>query len=244
MEIALFKKIGLSDKDIKVYLCLLEQGTNSVRSLASITDLNRGTVYDILKRLQKQGLVSYYHQKTKQKFVAENPKKLIKLIEEKEEEIKKTKQKLIKIIPELDSLRQKRHNKPVTKFYENLEGIRFILEDVLNSLTADKEYYIYSAKHGSDDLNMAYPGFTKDRIKKKIQVKAISLARGGGLSGLDERKWLGTSDESATFIIIYNNKCAFISRDARKQAMGVIIENQMIYETQKKVFLQLWKFLK
>jgi hypothetical protein len=76
-----------------------------------------------------------------------------------------------------------------------------------------------------------------------IHVKAISLAKGGGTSGLDERRWLGTNDESATFIIIYASKCAFISRDARQVPVGVIIENKMIYETQKMIFLHLWNKL-
>ena len=53
-------------------------------------------------------------------------------------------------------------------------------------------------------MKKAYPAFTKVRIKKSINVKAISLAKGGKTHGLDERRWLGTHDKSATFIIIYN----------------------------------------
>jgi len=176
--------------------------------------------------------------------VAEEPEKLLKIINDKTEKLRKAKNSLKELIPELSSLKDKGGDKPVTKFYEGKTGIRFILEDVLSTVLKDNEYYIYSATNASDDLNNAYPNFTRDRIKKKIHVKAVSLARGGTLSGLDERRWLGTEDESATFIIIYSNKCAFISRDARNQPVGVIIENKMIYETQKKIFLQLWKFLK
>jgi len=109
---------------------------------------------------------------------------------------------------------------------------------------ADKEYYIYSATKASSDINKIYPEFTKRRIKKGIGVKAISLARGGGTYGLDERRWIGINDESATFIVIYANKCAFISRDAAENPVGVIIENPMIYQTQKNIFLQLWGLLK
>jgi len=246
MDITILKKLGLSDKEIKTYLKLLEQGGISVRGLAELTGLNRGTIYDILKKLQDMGLVSYYTAETKQKFVAEDADKLLKLVRDKESSLKRIKNKLEELIPELKSLQNKGGIKPTTKLYEGKKGVRFILDDVLSSVNKekDKEYYIYSATNASDDINNAYPDFTRARIKKKIQVKAISLAKGGKTSGLDERRWLGTHDESATFILIYAGQCAFISRDAKGAPVGVIIENKMIYETQKIIFLKLWEMLK
>lgn len=180
-NITLLKKIGLSDKEIKIYLKLLEYGAVSVRKLAEATDLNRGTVYDILKQLQQKGLVSYFHKETKKKFVAEEPEKLIRLLEEKEKSINNTKAKINELIPELKALQEKGGNAPVTKYYEGKKGIKIILEDLLITLSdnEDEEYYVYSAKEVSDDINEAYSNFTKDRIKKNIKVKVISLAQGG-----------------------------------------------------------------
>lgn len=246
MDITIFKKLGLNDKEIKIYLKLLEYGENSVRSLVDLTGLNRGTVYDVLKRLQEMGLVSYFHQETKQKFVAEPTDRLSAFLLRKEEELKQAKNEINGLIPQLKSMRDKSDLKPATKLYEGKKGIRIILEDVLSSLEESdkKEYYVYSAKNSSEDLKKAYPDFTKTRIKKKIKVKAISLAQGGKTRGLDERRWLGTDDKSATFIIIYVDKCAFISRDSQGGPVGVIIENKMIYETQRIIFLKLWESLK
>jgi len=245
MDITTLKKLDLSDKDIKIYLKLLEYGAASVRILAEAADLNRGTTYDILKKLQVLGLVSFYHQDTKQKFVAEDPEKLLKIIKNKKEELNDTKERIEEILPELRSLKEKDGDRPITKLYEGREGIKFILEDILSSMDGEavKEYYIYSATNVSDDVNNAFPNFTKERIKRGISVKAISLANGGGTYGQDERRWLGTNEESATFILIYAGKCAFISRDASGNPVGVIIENQRIYETQKVIFMNLWSKL-
>lgn len=245
MDISIFKKLNLSDKETKVYLSLLEYGDMSVRSLAELADLNRGTTYDILKGLQERGLVTYYHRATKQHFVAEDPEKLLKVLKNQKEELGNLEEKIKEALPELTSLQDKGGNKPVTKFYEGKEGIKTILSDVLKVVGEEneKEYYVYSAKNSSEDINKAFPDFTKDRIKKKIKVKAISLAEGGRTYGLDERKWLGINDASATFIIIYRGKCAFISRDSKNLPVGVIIENKMISETQQKIFLQLWNLL-
>jgi len=246
MDISILKKIGLNEKEIKVYLSLLEYGAISIRNLADITEINRGTVYDILKKLQSIGLAAFYHADNKQRFVAESPEKIMLILKNQEDELKNLKKDFLEYIPELKALQGKEEARPTTKFYEKKAGIRIVLEDVLESMaeSSEKDYYVYSATHASNDINEAFPNFTKERIKRKISVKAISMAKGGGLSGLDERRWLGTENESATFILIYNGKVAYISRDALDNPVGVIIENNDIYNTQKIIFLRLWGLLK
>lgn len=247
MDLTIFKKLGLSDKEIKVYLTLLEYGAISVRSLAELADVNRGTAYDLLKSLQEKGLVTYYHQDTKQKFVAEDPATLIKLVENREMELQKVKDNFGDLIPELKALQDKGGNMPIVKFYEAKKGVHQILDDVLDSmiLAEEKEYYVYSAAGITKDLYQGFEDFSQKRIKNKIQVKTISFAQKGELRGLDERKYLTTEEtEQKTYIIIYADKCAFISRDAKGQPVGVIIENKMIYETQKIIFKNLWQLLK
>lgn len=246
MDISILKKLGLSDKEIKAYLGLLKSGASSVRELAQLTALNRGTTYDVLKKLQEIGLVTFFHHETKQKFIAEDPEKLNKVFKDKEAELKQIKESFSELIPELKSLQEKNGEKPTSKFYEGSAGVKFILNDCLYSVekNPEKEYYVYSATKSSEDIHQAYPDFTKARIKKNINVKVISLAKGGQLKGLDERRWLKTNEESATYIIIYAGKCAFISRDSNGKPVGVLIENEMIYQTQKIIFMQLWKLLK
>lgn len=248
MDITIFKKLGLSDKEILVYLSLLEHGESSVRNLAVLTNLNRGTAYDILKKLQEAGLVSFFHKNTKQNFVAEDPDKMLKLLYDRNEELKKAESKIKEIIPELRSLQEKGGGKPTTKFYEGKTGVRFILDDILSSMKnqADKNYFIYSAVGVREDVYGAYPDFNKKRIKNNIKANTISLSSGGGTYGMDERKWLKVEKAGAgnmTYILIYAGKCAFISRDSHNNPVGVIIENKMIYETQKILFLQMWKII-
>ena len=246
MDTIILKKLGLSDKEVIIYLGLLEYGASSVRTLSEAVKLNRGTVYDILKKLKELGLVSYYRHKTKQKFVAEEPDKLMALLARRERQINKIKVDLDDLIPKLKSIQDKDGLGPTSKYFEGKTGIRVVLEDVLRSVSGSKtkEYYIYSATNASEDIYSAYPSFTKDRIKMKIKVKAISLAKGGSTSGLDERRWLGTCEDSATFCLTYSGKLAYISRDNKGKPVGVIIENKMIYETQKIIFLNLWRLLK
>lgn len=249
MDITIFKKLGLGDKEIAVYLSLLEHGAASVRNLAKAVNLNRGTAYDILKKLQAEGLVSFFHKNIKQHFVAEDPDKILELMANRQAELNLAEEKIKELVPELKSLQEKGGDKPVTKFYEGKSGVKFILDDILSSLDESKmsEYYVYSAVGVREDVYEAYPDFNKKRIKAGLKANTISLSAGGGTYGLDERKWLKTekaSEGNMTYILIYADKCAFISRDSRDNPVGVIIENKMIYETQKTLFLQLWKLIK
>jgi HTH-type transcriptional regulator, sugar sensing transcriptional regulator len=248
MNIAILKKLGFSDKEIRVYLTLMEYGAMSVRGLAELSEINRGTAYDILKKLQEKGLVNYFQKDSKQKFVAEDPEKLLQVIENQKDELEAASMEIGDLIPELRSMREDYDDStPSTKLFEGRIGIRLILDDLLSTLEKGKEnereYYIYSATASSEDINEAYPDFTKKRIKAGIRVKSISLAKGGQLNGLDERRWLATDEKSATFILVYRNKCAFISRDKTGAPVGVIIENKNIYETQRVIFGEIWKFL-
>jgi len=74
-------------------------------------------------------------------------------------------------------------------------------------------------------------------------VKVIALGEGGELRGLDERKWLPADNANPTYIIIYPGKTAYISFDAKKELVGVVIENDGIYQTQKMIFNNLWNNL-
>lgn len=248
MDKTIFKKLGLNDKEITVYLSLLEHGASSVRNLAGLVNLNRGTIYDTLKKLRVAGLVSFFHKNTKQNFVAEGPERILKLLFDREQELEQAEEKIKELIPELRSLQEKGGGQPTTKFYEGKAGVKFILDDVLLSIEnrADKNYYVYSAAGVREDVYSAYPSFNKKRIKNNIKANTISLSEGGGTYGLDERKWLKAEKSNLgnmTYILVYADKCAFISRDNNGNPVGVIIENNMIYETQKTLFLQMWKLI-
>ncbi|MBI2355787.1 MAG: TrmB family transcriptional regulator [Candidatus Doudnabacteria bacterium] len=244
---ALLKEIGLSDKEIAVYLSLIELGPSPVRNVATHARINRGTTYDALKKLLEEGLVNYLDKSTHQYFVASQPEKIINLIKQKQDQLESLKQSAQDGLAELKLMFEKRGGKPVARFYEGPEGIRMILEDVLQTLekSDDKIYYAYSSAGIRKNVYEAMPDFSKRRIKQEISVKTISLSEGGHLVGLDERKWMPTSkkDLKATYELIYGGKVAHISMDNSDNPVGIIISNLEIYETQKMIFEFNWSKL-
>lgn len=244
MDINFLKKLGFSDKEAKVYLALLHLGPSPVRKLADYTELNRGTAYDSLKWLQAQGLVSFYDKESKQYFVAENPDTLQELVRHQEMDLKDVKRQLEGIVPELQALYNKGGERPVARYFEANE-LKKILEDVLTSCEAspEKMYRIYSVEGLRKHLYKDFPTFSDVRIGKGIAVKAVAIGEGGALRGLDERKWLKTIAKTPTYIFIYPGKTAYISLNAQKEPVGVVIENEGVCETQKQIFDSLWNLL-
>jgi len=246
MEIqVILKNFGLSEKEIAVYLALIELGPSSVRDIAAKSKVNRGTSYDILKSLINLGVVSYYNKESKQYFIAEPPEKLLSAIDQKKENLDEVRKNVEQSLPLIKTLFEKQGGKPAVKLYEGAKGIRQILEDVLSS--GEKEYYLYSFSTAEDrkSIYADMPDFSKKRITKKISVKIISLGEGGQLAGLDERKQMPAQGEEikSTHEIIYAGKVAHISLDDKDNPVGIIIQNEAIYQTQKLVFEFNWSKL-
>jgi DNA-binding transcriptional regulator YhcF (GntR family) len=242
MDINLLKKLGFSEKSSKIYLSLLRLGPSSVRKLAESSGLNRGTTYDTLKWLKSIGVVNYYNKDTKQIFVAEDPTKLHKIVRDQKELLDNIDKKLERIIPELNALHNKDGERPVAKYYDKA-GVHRILQDVLNvcdEQDGDRLYRIYSAEGVRECLYENFSTFSDVRIAKNISVKVIAMGEGGETRGLDERKWLNSKSGTPTYIIIYPGKTAYISLNAKDDLVGVVIENEGVYQTQKIVFDSLW----
>ena len=242
--ITILKQMGLSDKETRVYLTLLKNGPSSVRTLAKASEINRGTTYDILKSLKESGLVSFYHKDTKQFFVTEDPSVLNNALEQRMEKLEDVKKKLIQVIPELKSLFNKA-NKPVVKYYEGFNGVRVVLSDVLEITQSfsEKIYYVFSSAAIREYLYKAFPNFTKERIRRKIKVKAIGLGHKGTVAELSEKKSLNAKNSSPTYILIYPGKVAMISVNSSKQPLALIIEDEALSVTQQQLFDFIWQSL-
>lgn len=246
---AILKNFGLSEKEIAVYLALIDLGPSSVREISAKSKVNRGTTYDILKALIAEGLVSYYNKESKQYFTAEEPEKLLSALDQKQEDLLEVRKNIEESLPFIRTLFEKQGGKPVVKFYEGAKGVRQIFEDVLEevSRSPEKSYYLYSSSTAEDRKNIygAMPDYSEKRVNRGISVKIISLGEGGKAAGLDERKTMVGSSQGlkATHEIIYAGKVAHLGIDKSGEPVGVVIQNEEIYKMQKVIFEFNWSKL-
>lgn len=190
-------------------------------------------------------MVGFYEKENKQFFVAEDPERLRAVVAREAEKIKNAEKELAGLIPELKSLYNHGGGAPVARYFESAVEIKKILEDVLATCERASEtmYRIYSAAGIREYLYDGFETFSDARVSKNIGVKVIALGEGGELRGLDERKWLKAESVTPTYIIIYPGKTAYISLNAKKEPVGVVVENMGVFETQKVLFDELWQKL-
>ena len=103
--------IGLNEKEAKVYLASLKMGEDSAYNLAQRSGLKRSTVYFILEKLKKHGLVAIKKTPKVTFYSVISPTKLLLKIE-------KQKDTLEKILPELDRFYHEQPHKPNVQVFE------------------------------------------------------------------------------------------------------------------------------
>ncbi|MDD2935529.1 MAG: helix-turn-helix domain-containing protein [Candidatus Pacebacteria bacterium] len=108
--------IGLSDKEVRVYLALLELGNGTAPGVSVKSGIKRPTTYLILEELRKKGLVISIPRKLKTMYTAKSPEILLEEQKEKERLISEK-------MPELLAIYNSKKEKPKVKFYQGEKQI-------------------------------------------------------------------------------------------------------------------------
>ena len=236
-------ELGFSDKEAGVYLALLELGPATTSEISRVAKINRTTGYDILESLVNDGLVNPLGDAKIQKYVAENPDKVIVFLENK---IKQSQDKLKKaydLLPELFSVFNEKE-KPKIKFFEGIERVKEAFNDTLSAKIEIVGYAV-----GTDAFTAVGQEYLRDyfkrRVAKNIKVRVIAPDDPDTLKVTardkeEMRQSLTVPRDRFYFTTetnIYNNKVLIVSW---KEKFAVLIESKEIADAQKKVFELAW----
>ncbi|EKE21987.1 MAG: hypothetical protein ACD_7C00084G0001 [uncultured bacterium] len=111
------KNLGLSEKEVLVYLALLQLGSATPYQIAKKSGIKRPTAYVIAEDLVKKGLIVHVPGEEKKRYIAKSPETFI---EEHEERLLAAK----RILPELKSYQKGIEEKPSIMYFEGMEGLR------------------------------------------------------------------------------------------------------------------------
>lgn len=115
-------KLGLSDKEAKVYLALLELGQDTVQHIAQSAQIRRPTAYVILEKLLRLGLVSTLAKERKTLFIAESPRELVNVLDHQLHELEERQKLLNQTLGQLMA-RHATKDKPIVRFFEGVDGL-------------------------------------------------------------------------------------------------------------------------
>ncbi|MEK7657574.1 MAG: helix-turn-helix domain-containing protein [Patescibacteria group bacterium] len=248
----LLKKLGLNGQEMKIYLALLNSGSSSIRQIASKTGINRGTVYESLKKLIKNKLITHQIKKRQKHFAVENPETIKALLRSEREKLTELENEISASLPRLKAFYSRVNQESYIKIYEGASGTKFILEDLLKTLKNKKnrEYFAITSADIGKCLYKNFPDFNERRISAGIKAKTIATGKGAkpeginGINGMNGVKWLGETLNEPACVFIYANKIALVSADKEGSPTSVLIENPALAAVQKTAFEKLWEMIK
>jgi len=234
------QEIGLSNKEIKIYLALLKSGTHKASYLTKLIEMPKTSILDTLNSLVKKCLVSKIKMKNAYYFTAFQPNKLLEMLEKQEVEITEKKRKIIKILPWLKNLQDISSPKPQIDYLEGKKGLNEAFADTLR--IPKKNIIVYgSVGAQAYSLPEAFPEYFNNRVKKKISTTCLIPACLPSLAecSINDKKHLRKTYfipkemELPLEINIYENNSAFMSFEEK---FAVIIRSKVIADCLRIVF--------
>jgi sugar-specific transcriptional regulator TrmB len=231
------KKIGLTEKETKVYLANLRLGSSTANTIADRANVIRTTTYDVLKSLIDQGLISYFIKSGVKYFEAVTPNKILYLLDEKKKAIES-------VLPDLNKMKESITEKPTAQVYEGIDGLKTIMEDMLKT---GKEINGYASMGFYNTLKYYFPGFSKRKAKLKIKSRLIMEKNketlGFKKDNKKELREMRFMDELAKHNVaryIYGDKLAMVV-GGKDDIKGVVLQNQAMVDFEKELFELDWK---
>ena len=240
------KLLGLNDADIKVFLAVLELGESSASEIARKAEVPRASIYDVLERLEKEGLVSHIVKDFKKYFNSSQPNTIVENLEYKKKQIKK-------ILPDLEKIKGKKgEGISKSEIYTGKNGMKTIL----NMILEEKEIFALGA---SRKTNQVIPYFLanwmRERAKRKIKVKIIyndtPEIRKSVTGAKDylhtetgwDMRFLHVNYLSEVMTVVFGNK-VMLATWKKDDPSAILIQNKDIAETYKGYIMNLWKIAK
>lgn len=229
--------LGLTDKQIAVYLATLELGESTVQEIAEKSGVKRTSIYNFLDEMKQRGLMIEVRRNKHVFLIAEDPRVLVKHAHEQAAELES-------LLPDLLSIYNLPGNKPKVRFYQGIAGIKQVYEDTL------KEEYI--TMYGFSDYEKMFAAmpetwmweYAAKRARQHILFKSIAKQgpHAKQVKTIDKEQRRETKlvphIDFDTEINIYHNKVALIS--FHRPYAAVIIEDRAIATTLKSVWKLVW----
>src|SRR3989344_2363716 len=238
------QNLGLSEKESKVYMAVLDSGPETAQNIAKKADINRPTAYLQIESLKSKGLMSECQRGKKTFYSAESPNRLLNMLSmiEKDLDLKKT--EMNRILPQLNDIFAGAGDRPKVRFFEGLAGAKAMQEDFLTA--GDKKIEAFT---NLDKLLEIFPkhetDYTKRRVAAGIETMVLYTRKDGPIQSANDPSKLRSTKHisSDTFpitadISIFDNKVAIATYKAKP--VGVVIEDKDIAATMKAIFYLIW----
>ena len=238
----ILKDLGLSENEAKVYLSVLSLGSSTILKIARNADMKRTTIYSVIESLRQKGLILVEMQGIKQLFVAENPENLISILENR-------KRKFQDFLPEFLALYNLKGGEGFIKYYEGLESVKNIYEELLKEAKPHEDYLVITDQQQWHNLDANYfQKFIEKRAKLNLNIKILmcdsDIARQHKKFEKNYNEQIKILDKDKKIdinLIITPRK--LVIHQLVDPIMAIVIENKSIIKMQKQFFDIIWEMI-
>jgi HTH-type transcriptional regulator, sugar sensing transcriptional regulator len=238
------KLLNLNNKEIKFFKTCFKLGNPTINEVIKVAKLERSTGYLIAQSLIEKDLIEEDYREYKKRLIAAEPKKLLRILSTKGRTLGRQEIELKEKLPELQAVYKVSDIRPNVRVFDGLNGLLEIWQDILTSKT---KILLWSNQETEKQFftTSQHQKFIEERIKKNIQIEvlAVNNEKGSQLKKNDGKAFRQTKllQKGITFsaeTYIYDNKVAIL--DYKKDIIGIIIESEPIYTSQKAIFQITW----
>ncbi len=247
--------LGLSIREVELYLLLVASPRSRPAQLAKRLQIPRTTAQNMLLRMEREGFVMPARDDGAITYFATHPDNLKnQFARKKVDELARLQQldeELAIAVPQLLGMMDTAKSIPQIRFYRGREGARAVLLDTLSSRTELRDFANIDAMFEViPDINAEYVSKRESTtVTKRSLLLDTPFARkvysGGRYSPKSHRGYKWIPPEHYRFSLemnIYDGKISYLTY-IREEIIGVIIENETIYEMQSALWNLLWDLL-
>jgi sugar-specific transcriptional regulator TrmB len=239
-------KVGLTEKEAKVYLAALELGPSTAQSIAAKATVNRPTTYVMIESLIKRGLMSSFEKGKKRFFVATEPTNLSRLLDAELVALSAKRLHIERTLPSLISLSLSAET-PKVELYEGKVGLLNVHHDLINIAkrtgSIDNIAAIDNSRLVTSEEEMQ--PLWDEIVKNNIRVRTI-YSKTGPPQEYPQSKSLNWQARRLPIdkfnftgeLSIYGDRVAALA--FRKHEIAVVIQSQDIADTMRALFELAW----
>lgn len=234
------ERIGLNEKEARIYLALLELGSASVQAISLKAEVKRPTTYLVLDNLKRRGLVSLIPRAKKKLYTIESPENLMTDLVRKEELLKR-------YLPNLLALHTIKKERPQVQLFQGADGVRQIYQQIFQA----GRVWLFGT---TQKVAKLYPEGLQDFITKSqdksFQVRDLLISSAQDLSYAKEVKkkvagknyeirFLNKNLEFPSDSAIYGDRVAFFA--FTPEVFVVVIKSREISQSLRSLYELAWQ---
>jgi HTH-type transcriptional regulator, sugar sensing transcriptional regulator len=244
----IFQELGLSEITQKVFNDLVANGATTASKLADRVGIPRPSVYDHLKILIKNGLVTERKEEYRKVFQIDDVRNIQEMLNDKIKSLENEKKQFELSLPSL--LDKVAFMEPQIKFYSGKDGMKQVMNHIM--LNRNIETILFWPM--SEMMKVLGPEYLEELNKKRIQRniflraiwpvdKTLDTDKFPYLNGGEETlRDLRFAPEGMTWNMgywLYEDKVAFLSSE--KEGFGFVVQSKDFSNLMKLQFEEIWK---